>query len=117
MNAPSARPPITPAATAPGPQPQPRRHCAEASVAVAASVPAMVAAATKAVRVFLIAVSLGRWCAGLKPDAELVPSVKNGPKVNRLAGNKPNQFVGILIFDAISRVQLARLAGFFCHAI
>jgi len=49
-------PPMMPAAT-PGPHPPRRRHWASASVAVAASVPAMIAAAVRAVRVFFMLVS------------------------------------------------------------
>jgi hypothetical protein len=52
-------PPMTPAAI-PGPHPHPRpRHCAEASVALAATVPTIVAATSKLTMVFFIKVSLG----------------------------------------------------------
>src|SRR5215475_13954712 len=49
-------PPTIPPMTAPGPQPQ--RRCALASVAVAASVPVMMAAAVSAVSVFFMPISL-----------------------------------------------------------
>src|SRR5215475_12548501 len=60
-------PPMMPAAT-PGPQPQPwRRHCALASVAVAASVHAITAAAVSAESVFFMQISL-RACRKYRPE-------------------------------------------------
>ena len=87
-------PPMTPAAT-PGPNPHPRRrHWAEASVAFAIKVSAIVTAASKLASVFFIRVSLGAGVRqpqanGNKPDATeacvilTVRSFKKPPTLHR----------------------------------
>src|SRR5215510_11948611 len=64
MIEPAMIPPMT------GPGPQPRRHCALASVAVAASVPVMMAAAVSAVSVFFMHISL-RMVGSADPGIQL----------------------------------------------
>src|SRR5262245_4996817 len=79
--APAARPPMRPAANAPAPR------WADASVAVPASDTAIVAAAAKAVKVFVIRVSL---CAGSRRAWEGLRcgnapnEINSGPRLSRL---------------------------------
>src|SRR5262249_3774822 len=70
-------PPMMPPTTAPGPQ---RRHCALASVAVAASVPVTMAAAVSAVSVFFMHISL-RKVGQRRPGIQL-PRRQHCPKGN-----------------------------------
>src|SRR5262249_18525480 len=90
-------PPTMPPMTAPGPQP---RRCALASVAVAASVPAMIAAAVSAVSVFFMPISLRT--VGSADQEFNCPASKHCPEGN--LAHPPshlhyenNYFVGILV--------------------
>src|SRR5262249_59770065 len=81
MSAPAANPPMT----APAPQPH-RRHCADASVAVTANVVAIVAAAVKAVRDFLMSSpqKSSRWATASVTLVDMFHGAAEG-SLNQLA--------------------------------